>query len=71
MNWTKHDDYAIRSGSYSITRVNVAMRIDYELWRGSHFITSRRDVRPDDKSRLTAINELKEEADEYDKPKAK
>lgn len=65
MNWLYTCDYAIRSEDkrYSICRVNVAGRIDYELWRGNLFLSARRGVKYDSKSRLIAINELKEQAD--------
>ncbi len=75
MNWTRHNEYAIKShdGRFSICRLNVGDRIDYELWRvsGNQFITARRGVKHNDASRLIAINELKEEADEYAKSEDK
>lgn len=69
MIWPRHNDYAVKSqdGRFSICRVNIGARIDYELWlvRGNTFLSARRDVRNTDACRLTAINELKGEADEY------
>ncbi len=69
MNWLPTTDYAIRTTDkrFAICRKNVGERIDYELWRvsGNLFLSARRGVKPDNKSRMTAINELKDEALKY------
>lgn len=40
MNWTRGDTYYLRSGDYTIARVTVGTRDQYELWKGRMHVSS-------------------------------